>query len=191
MIKFNELRISLDAKKLYIEAEVLKDEYYTNVGITSVQIDTQDTYVGSSNMPSSSVKYFKDLSSDTPLKKINICLTQDDLANISLKDDILYVWVTTDENITGEPPCGMDIPRKLGVCINWQYLYNTGMQFIKEAASTCDTNDDFIDFILRYRAIMLAINTGNYAIANKYWNKFFKNKTNNYNFKTCNCNGRI
>lgn len=191
MIKFKELRISLDNSKLHIEAEVLEDSYYENVGITSIQIDTQDTYVGNTNMPSSSPKYFKEITGDTLVKYINLCLNDYDLEGISLKDDILYVWVTTDENITGEPPCGMDIPRKLGVCINWQYIYNIGINFIKEAASVCDTNDDFIDFILRYKAIILAIKTGHYSIANKYWNKFFKNKINNYTTKSCRCNGGV
>lgn len=193
MIKFNELRISLDNSKLYIEAEVLSDDYYKNVGITSIQIDTQDTFAANTNMPSSKPKYFKEVSNydNTPVKKINVCLQDYELQGISLKDDILYVWVTTDENITGEPPCGKDIPRKLGVCINWQYIYNLAMPFIKEAATTCDTNDDFIDFILRYKSIILAIKTGHYTIANKYWNKFFKNKVNNYNIKRCSCNGGI
>lgn len=193
MIKFNELRISLDNSKLYIEAEVLSDNYYKNVGITSIQIDTQDTFVANTNMPSSKPKYFKEVSNEDgkPVKKIEVCLADYDLPGISLKDDILYVWVTTDENIIGEPPCGMDIPRKLGVCINWQYIYNLGMPFIKEAANTCSVDDNFIDYILRYRAVLLAIKTGHYTIANKYWNKFFKNKVNNYNFKPCKCNGGI
>lgn len=193
MIKFNELRISLDNSKLYIEAEVLSDNYYKNVGITSIQIDTQDTFAANTNMPSSTPKYVKEISNEngTPVKKIEICLPDYDLPGISLKDDILYVWVTTDENITGEPPCGMDIPRKLGVCINWQYIYNLGLPFVKEVTNNCNIADDFIDFILKYRAVLLAIKTGHYTIANKYWNKFFKNKVNNYNFKSCSCNGRI
>ena len=193
MIKFNELRISLDNSKLYIEAEVLSDNYYKNVGITSVQIDTQDTFAANTNIPSSKPKYIKEISNtnETPVKKIALCLNDYDLPSISLKDDILYIWVTTDENITGEPPCGMDIPRKLGVCINWQYIYNLGLSFIKEVSSTCNIEDGFIDFILRYKAVLLAIKTGHYTVANKYWNKFFKNKVNNYNIKTCKCNGGI
>jgi hypothetical protein len=193
MIKFNELRISLDNSKLYIEAEVLSDNYYKNVGITSIQIDTQDTFAANTNMPSSNVKYYKEISNENgkPVKFINICLNDYDLPDISLKDDILYIWVTTDENIIGEPPCGMDIPRKLGVCINWQYIYNLGIPYIKETSKCCDIADGFVDYILRYKAVLLAIKTGHYTMANKYWNKFFKNKTNNYNIKNCGCNGRI
>ena len=193
MIKFNEIRVSLDNKKLYIEAEVLKDDYYKNIGITSIQIDTQDTLALNTNMPSLNPKFVKEIEwpKNKPVKHIALCLNDYDLPNLSLTDDILYIWVTTNEDIIGEPPCGMDIPRKLGVCVNWQYLYNLGLPYLKWASTNCDINKDFIDYILRYRTIMLAINTGHYDIANKNWNKFFKNKTVKYNTTTCNCYGGI
>ena len=47
---------------------------------------------------------------------------------------------------------------------------------------------DFIDFILRYKALDLALKTENYIQANKYWNKFFKNNNVvSLNTNSCGC----
>lgn len=53
MIQFNELRVSPDGKKLIIDASVKDLQYYNDVYIDAIIIDTQDTYVanGSSTNP--------------------------------------------------------------------------------------------------------------------------------------------
>lgn len=45
MIVFDRLEISPDGKHLTIDARVDDMKYYDNVGICSVVIDTQDTYI--------------------------------------------------------------------------------------------------------------------------------------------------
>ena len=55
MVQFNELRITPDGQKLIIDVSVKDLEYYTNVYLDTVQIDTQDSFVESG--PSSKVVY--------------------------------------------------------------------------------------------------------------------------------------
>ena len=51
MIKFNELRITPNNESLIIDVSIEDADYYQNVVLDSIIIDTQDTYV--ENGPSS------------------------------------------------------------------------------------------------------------------------------------------
>ncbi len=66
MIVFNELRITRDAKNLMIDAEVRPGEYFKNVYIKGVTIDTEETYVEGG--PSSNPVYSKEFKT-APTKK--------------------------------------------------------------------------------------------------------------------------
>ena len=57
MVEFKELKITPDGKNLIINASIKDLEYYKDVYIDSVIIDTQDTYLPSG--PSSNPIYTK------------------------------------------------------------------------------------------------------------------------------------
>ena len=57
MIQFNKLQINREGTKLTIDIAVKDLEYYNNVYIDSISIDTQDTFVNSG--PSKKPKYTK------------------------------------------------------------------------------------------------------------------------------------
>ena len=183
MIQFNTLKITQDGKNLIINASVKNLSYYTNVLIGSIVIDNQDTY--SANGPSSNPIYKhsfagKDLVTNEDiagLKNISITVSAKELLdnNGDLNDDILYVYLIAVGTPSADTPCGMDNVNTLGVALNLRPIYNNGINYIKQVESTCEIPKDFIDFILRYKALDLALKTENYIQANKYWNKFFKN----------------
>lgn len=183
MIQFNTLKITQDGKNLIINASVKNLSYYTNVLIGSIVIDNQDTY--SASGPSSNPIYKhsfagKDLVTNEDiagLKNINITVSAKELLdnNGDLNDDILYVYLIAVGTPSADTPCGMDNVNTLGAALNLRPIYNNGINYIKQVESTCEIPKDFIDFILRYKALDLALKTENYIQANKYWNKFFKN----------------
>ena len=183
MIQFNTLKITQDGKNLIINASVKNLSYYTNVLIGSIIIDNQDTY--SASGPSSNPIYKhsfagKDLVTNEDiagLKNISITVSAKELLdnNGDLNDDILYVYLIAVGTPSADTPCGMDNVNTLGVALNLRPIYNNGINYIKQVESTCEIPKDFIDFILRYKALDLALKTENYIQANKYWNKFFKN----------------
>lgn len=196
MIQFNTLKITQDGKNLIINASVKNLKYYTNVLIGSIVIDNQDTY--SASGPSSNPIYRqsfagKDLVTNENiegLKNINIIVSAKELLdnNGDLNDDILYVYLIAVGIPSADTPCGMDNINTLGVALNLRPIYNNGINYIKQVESTCEIPKDFIEFILRYKALDLALKTENYIQANKYWNKFFKN--NNVvplNTNSCGC----
>ena len=196
MIQFNALKITQDGKNLIINASVKNLSYYTNVLIGSIVIDNQDTY--STRGPSSNPVYKhsfagKDLVTDEDiagLKNISITVSAKELLdnNGDLNDDILYVYLIAVGTPSADTPCGMDNVNTLGVALNLRPIYNNGMSYIKQVESTCEIPKDFIDFILRYKALDLALKTENYIQANKYWNKFFKNNNVvSLNTNSCGC----
>ena len=196
MIQFNTLKITQDGKNLIINASVKNLSYYTNVLIGSIVIDNQDTY--SASGPSSNPIYKhsfagKDLVTNKDiagLKNINITISAKELLDNKgdLNDDILYVYLIAVGVPSANTPCGMDNVNTLGVALNIRPIYNNGINYIKQVESTCEIPKDFIDFILRYKALDLALKTENYIQANKYWNKFFKNNNVvSLNTNSCGC----
>mgnify|MGYP000071302705 FL=1 len=196
MIQFNTLKITKDGKYLIINASVKNLSYYTNVLIGSIAIDNQDTY--SASGPSSNPIYKhsfagKDLVTNKDIagfKNISITVSAKELldTNGDLSDDILYVYLRAVGTPSADTPCGMDNVNTLGVALNLRPIYNNGINYIKQVESTCEIPKDFIDFILRYKALDLALKTGNYIQANKYWNKFFKNNNVvSLNTNSCGC----
>ena len=196
MIQFNTLKITQDGKNLIINASVKNLSYYTNVLIGSIIIDNQDTY--SASGPSSNPIYKrsfadKDLVTNEDIagfKNISITVSAKELLdnNGDLNDDILYVYLIAVGTPSADTPCGMDNVNTLGVALNLRPIYNNGINYIKQVESTCEIPKDFIDFILRYKALDLALKTENYIQANKYWNKFFKNNNVvSLNTNSCGC----
>ena len=196
MIQFNTLKITQDGKNLIINASVKNLSYYTNVLIGSIVIDNQDTY--SASGPSSNPIYKrsfadKDLVTNEDIagfKNISITVSAKELLdnNGDLNDDILYVYLIAVGTPSADTPCGMDNVNTLGVALNLRPIYNNGINYIKQVESTCEIPKDFIDFILRYKALDLALKTENYIQANKYWNKFFKNNNVvSLNTNSCGC----
>ena len=196
MIQFNTLKITQDGKNLIINASVKNLSYYTNVLIGSIIIDNQDTY--SANGPSNNPIYKhsfagNDLVTNENIlgyKNISITISAKELLdnNGDLNDDILYVYLIAVGTPSADTPCGMDNVNTLGVALNLRPIYNNGMSYIKQVESTCEIPKDFINFILRYKALDLALKTENYIQANKYWNKFFKNNNVvSLNTNSCGC----
>ncbi len=169
MIQFNSLKITQDGKSLIINASVKNLSYYTNVLIGSIIIDNQDTYSasGPSNNPIYKHSFAgRDLVTNKDVagfKNISIAVSAKELLdnNGDLSDDILYVYLIAVGTPSADTPCGMDNVSTLGVALNLRPIYNNGINYIKQVESTCEIPKDFIDFILRYKALDLALKTEN------------------------------
>ena len=198
MIQFNTLKITQDGKNLLINASVKNLSYYTTVLIGSITIDNQDTYLasGPSNKPIYKHSFAgQDLTTGKEvkgLKTINVVISAKEFLDNdgNLNDDILYIYLTAVGSPSADTPCGMDNVITLGVALNLRPIYNSGMAYIKQVEKFCEIPKDFINFILEYKALDLALKTENYIQANKYWNKFFKNNNIvSLNTSSCGCTG--
>lgn len=183
MVKFQELRITPDGLKLIIDVSVRDLEYYTNVYLDEILIDTQDTFIESG--PSTKVVYSKIIEGSK--KSVRLELGTGDLLP-SLNDNLFFVYVKTKGTPSINTPCGMDNIYTLGITLNMCPIYNRIMQSVKDIARDCDIPKNFIDSYLRFKAFEICINTEHYTEAINYYNRFIRGKsiavTNN-----CDCYG--
>lgn len=195
MIHFNQLSISSDGKHLTIDVSVLGEAYYKDVYIDSIIIDNQDTYVG--NGPSSTPVYSYSvpdtLSKLTKRpkshKQIRLDLTPADITSGTLSG-MFFVYVRTKGTPAADTPCGMDNISTMGTVVSMYPFYQKAMNYIEELASSCEVPKNFIDYILRIKGLELAVRTGNYTKAIKYYKKFFKGQEgiiNNSGGYGCGC----
>ena len=181
MIQFNKLQINREGTKLTIDIAVKDLEYYNNVYIDSISIDTQDTFVNSG--PSGKPKYTKILEGNN---KTYV----EELSNITIPlDGIIFIWVRTKGNPSNTTPCGEDKDLILGVTVNMYPIYKQLLNYTKEFGNTCIKPKGFIDLYLKTKIFDLSIKTGHYTDTIKYWNKFFKNINTEITSNTCGCNG--
>lgn len=185
MIKFTDLKVSNG--HLIINAEVKQiEDYYDNVYIQKIKIDTQDTYASSG--PSSNLIYESTTySSDTKSISIDLTATDFSVSNIDMNKTMFFVYAVAGGSPAEDTPCGMDNVNSLGVTFSMCPIYNETMQYVKEVENTCELPKAFINKILQLKAIQYSINSGHYTQAIEYYNKFYKNL--NVNPKTCGCNG--
>ena len=183
MVQFNELKITPDGQRLIIDVSVKDLEYYTNVYLDTVQIDTQDTFVESG--PSNEVVYSKTIEGNA--KSVRLELGIGDLLP-SLNDNLFFVYIKTKGTPATNTPCGMDNIYTLGITLNTCFIYNSIMQSVKEVAKDCDIPKNFIDSYLRFKAFEICINTKHYTEAVNYYNRFIKGKSTPVT-SNCNCYG--
>lgn len=254
MVNINELRISPDGTKLYIDVNVKDLDYFKNVFLDKLYIDTQDTfkqYVPSEtaySMPLTSESGFneyiaiseEDFPNDATYKYIreNVIYELVDLdphklydfeslsgetfdwyginniyykyiyensnfINIDTKrfkavidldrfdlkgNNLLFIRIKTKGTPSPDTPCGEDNVYTLGVVTNLYPMYQQAFNYIKELSNTCSVPQNFINFILQYKAFQLAVKTGHYTEAIKYWRRFF-GKIKNVETPNCGCNG--
>ena len=179
MIHFNELKITPDGAHLIIDISVKNEAYYKNVYLDSIVIDNQDTYVGTG--PSSNPVYqytIPDVVSGLTARRSFRKHSRLDLTSIDLPlDGLLFVYVRTKGTPAPDTPCGEDNVTTLGTVVNVYPFYQQAMNYIGELASNCSVPQNFTDYILKLKGLELAVRTGNYPDAIKYFNKFFKNKS--------------
>ena len=104
--------------------------------------------------------------------------------------DMLFVYVIASGTPSADTPCGLDNSKIMGTVVNLKYIYDNMLCYIRQIENECEVPKNFIDSILKYKALELSIRTGNYPLAIKYWNKYLSNSNPNIStIKTCNCYG--
>lgn len=216
MVHFNDLRFSKDSKYLIIDAAIDSQNFYENVLLDSIIIDNQDTFV--SNGPSSNPIYtYKITDIDdkvyaTPencncspirIEDDSYCFVEGtstmkqvrlevplSLYGIDPYKDMLFVYVIASGTPSADTPCGLDNSKIMGTVVNLKYIYDNILCYIRQIENECEIPKNFIDSILKYKALELSIRTGNYPLAIKYWKKYISNsKPVISTIKTCNCHG--
>lgn len=172
MIRFATLKASGECRQLVIDASIESYSFYDDVYIDSVVIDTQDTFMTSG--PSSSSVYTKSIDGNS--KHVTLILDKTDFnAAVDFGKDLFFVYITVKGTVAPDTPCGYDRYYDLGIAVNMHNLYKSLMSGIRQVEETCNIPKQLIDKYLQLKAFTTSLKTGNYTLAIKYWNKFFRN----------------
>ena len=200
MIRFNELKI--ENNYIIIDVQIEEEKYFKDMYIDSIVIDTQDTFIA--NGPSSKAIYTKTFNTDTDINKEEIVYTQGTdkynrvriyidgkNLNIDIHKTMFFVYVIAGGTPAADTPCRWDENKALHTLVDTQVLYNNMIQYVKELNKDCSTPDNFINAILQFNAIDLALKTNQYPLAIDLWKRFYSDIESNVVLPNCGCNGRL
>lgn len=210
MIRFNELKI--EDNYIIIDVQIEEEKYFKDMYIDSIVIDTQDTFIA--NGPSSKAIYTKTFNIDVdpiyenkqcaPVKKeeniytqgidkynrVRIYIDSKDL-NVDIHKTMFFVYVIAGGTPAADTPCRWDENKALHTLVDTQVLYNNMIQYVKELSKDCSTPDNFINAILQFNAVDLALKTNQYPLAIDLWKRFYSDIESNVVLPNCGCNGRL
>lgn len=204
MILFDQLRISDDGQRLYINAHVNKADYFKNRYIDSVVIMTADKVSETApGTPTSDYIYKKEIEGN--VKELDLVLTPLDFTKswetdpkamafnrADMSNTLFFVYIKC-KGTPGEcTPCRFDEETTLGIVFDENVFYQRVMDYTKELVADCSIPTEFTDFILLWNAFKAAIETEHYVAAIKFYNKLFGVVRGGYSnnlIKTCGCNG--
>lgn len=206
MIIFDQLRISDDGRKMYINAHVNKADYFDNAYIDSITIMTSDKVLETApGTPTSDYIYTKKIEGNE--KEINLVLTANDFTRTWERDPkampfkqgdmsrtLFFVYIKCKwEGTPGECiPCTLDEETTLGVTFDENMLYQRVMDYTKDLLDECKVPIAFMDFILLWNAFKASIETEHYIPAIKFFNMLFgivDASGHKGIIKGCGCNG--
>lgn len=204
MIIFDQLRISDDGKRMYINAHVNKADYFNDIYIDSIVIQTADKVSETDpGLPTSDYVYIK--KAEENAKELNLVLEASDLSRSwesdpkaiafnrgDMSKTLFFVYIKCKGTPGSCTPCRLDEETTLGVVFDENVLHQRVMDYTKELVADCSVPSAFIDFILLWNAFKSAIETEHYIPAIKFFNMMFEEvgkSCQSRTIKTCGCNG--
>lgn len=204
MIIFDQLRISDDGKRMYINAHVNKADYFNDIYIDSIVIQTADKVSETDpGLPTSDYVYIK--KAEENAKELNLVLEASDLSRSwesdpkaiafgrgDMSKTLFFVYIKCKGTPGACTPCRLDEETTLGVVFDENVLHQRVMDYTKELVADCNVPTAFIDFILLWNAFKSAIETEHYIPAIKFFNMMFEEvgkSCQSRTIKTCGCNG--
>lgn len=204
MIIFDQLRISDDGKRMYINAHVNKADYFKDIYIDSIVIQTADKVLETDpGLPTSDYVYIK--KAEENAKELNLVLEASDLSKSwesdpnaiafgrgDMSKTLFFVYIKCKGTPGSCTPCRLDEETTLGVVFDENVLHQKVMDYTKELVTDCSVPSAFIDFILLWNAFKSAIETEHYIPAIKFYNMMFDEvgkSCQSRTIKTCRCNG--
>lgn len=193
MIIFDQLRISDDGKRVYINLHVNTADYFKDITLENLVIMTADK-VSETNPYQPTEDYIYKKEYEDGVREDALVLTTNDcealFSKSSFSSDLFFVYVKVKGTPDACTPCRLDEEITIGVTFDINMLYQAVMQFTRQLSNKCDIPQEFLDLILLWNGFKAAIETEHYIVAIDFWKKLFHNKNNTTLFiKGCGCNG--
>ena len=135
----------------------------------------------------------------TVKKNLNLVLTRNDFNEkftaSDLSHNMFFVYVECEGTPTPDTPCRLDEMTTLGVTFDYGLMFNQAMNLTRELADTCNIPQNYLNFIMNYDALKLAIETEHYVPAINYWRNItgirgvLSGNNTSGTVKPCGCHG--
>ena len=192
MLIFDQLRLSDNATRLYINVHVNKADYFKNIYLDNIKIMTADKVSETNPEVPTEDCIFTHTFGDN-VKEAALVLTVNDFLTLKQSDmsrTLFFVYVKCKGTVGACVPCRLDELTTLGVTFDEKLLYQRVMNYTKSLADDCKIPVGFTDFILLWNAFKASIETEHYIPAIKFWNQLFDVDTiGNITYKGCGCHG--
>ena len=201
---FDQLRISDDGRRMYVDVHVNKAEMFDNVYLDSIIIMTADKV--SETAPEIPLKngegeytdyiYYAEFNNN--LKEASLVLQPNDFninfRKANLSSDLFFVYVKCkrvgDSKSDCCIPCRLDEETTLGVTFDYNMFYQKVINHTRELVTDCTIPMGFTDFILLWDAFKVAVDTEHYLPAIRFYNMMFDiSKEGHSTIKNCGCHG--
>lgn len=196
-IIIDQLRISDDASKMYINMHINKASYFDNFYFEELIITTADL-TGDRDPCIIPSEYIHKETFSGEKKEINLVLTANTFSNTErytkndLSNTLFFVYVKTGVNGGVDPcaiPCRGDEMCTTAVTFDENMLHQKVMSYVSQLADDCNVPTGFADFILLWNAFKSSIETEHFIPAVKYWRMLFSNTNVATGTKGCGCHG--
>lgn len=205
MVVFDELRIDNKGEYLYIGAHLRKDLQDAAVRIEEVWVCDSSHYE-EGPIPSKAEKVYQyNKSAGDALWSVSLKVSpegkyndQGDLVNTydnlptTFAGKLLFVYVVVAGIDELTSPCGCASNPSIGVALDMGIIYKQFMNYMNELACSNKCNSrmpqGLTDFILRFNALLLAMDSKHYKKGIEFFNKWFSGKVNEIK-SNCGCNG--
>lgn len=193
MIIFDQLRISDDGKRMYINVHVNRASYFDNIYIDSITIMTEDK-VSEMAPELFTDDYIYQQIIEGNEKELNLVLNASDFnesfSKSTLSENLFFVYIKCKGVPDPCTPCTLDELTTLGVTFDEALLYQKVMQFTRGLNQDCEIPQGLLDLILLWDGFKAAIETEHYVSAIDFWKRLFKGNSTVRASNGCGCHGR-
>lgn len=191
-IIFDQLRISDDGNRMYINIHVNNADYFNNIYLDSLVIMTENN-LSETDPYQPTEDYIYEQVFDGEQRTADLVLTPQDFnekfSKSNLSSNLFFVYVKVKGTPDSCTPCKLDEEVTLGVTFDEALLYQKVMQFTRELNQECEIPQGMLDLILLWNGFKAAVETEHYIVAVDFWKRLFgENSTVNLT-KPCGCHG--
>lgn len=195
MIIFDQLRVSDNGKKLFIDVHVNSASEFESIYLDSITVvNAEDVSETDVCTPSTKYIYKKEYADNQKEAHLALDINNPDVDyKGSFSDTLLFVYVKCKTEGVVNPaieclPCSLTEMTTLGVTFDENVLYQHVMGYTKELVNDCGIHQGFIDFILLWNAFKAAVETEHYITAIDFYKRLMGESTITKTTK-CKCHG--
>lgn len=121
-------------------------------------------------------------------RHIRLRVTAKEMGLSSLSENLFIIYIKIAGTPSADTPCGKDREYTTTVAMDLSRVYKNGLRYIKQS-SRCEVPMVFCDWYMRFKAVELACQTGNYETAISWWKKLFSDAVVSGSVSDCGCDG--